>query len=129
MQPFRVVSPSRYAPVIGFSGAVRAGDLVFVAGTTAVDGSGAVIGGDDPYLQTQEVLRKISLVLADAGSGLSRVVHTRMYLTRADHWEPVGRAHREAFTAHPPAATMVVVAGLLDPRMLVEIEAVAHVGP
>jgi enamine deaminase RidA (YjgF/YER057c/UK114 family) len=124
----RVASSSRYATVIGFSSAVRAGSLVFVAGTTAVDSSGAVIGGDDPYLQTQEVLRKISAVLTEAGTDLSHVVQTRMYVTRPEHWENVGRAHGEAFVTNPPAATMVVVAGLLDPRMLVEIEAVAHLG-
>jgi Endoribonuclease L-PSP len=79
MSVSRVVSSSRYAPVIGFSRAVRAGSLLFVAGTTAVDSSGAVIGGDDPYAQTQEALRKISAVLAEAGTDLSHVVQTRMY--------------------------------------------------
>jgi len=102
--------------------------LVFVAGTTAVDSSGAVAGGDDPYAQTQEALRKIGDVLAEVGTDLSHVVQTRMYLIRPEHWEHVGRAHREVFAENSPAATMVVVAGLLDPRMLVEIEAVAHLG-
>ena len=124
----RVASPSRYAPIIGFSSAVRAGDLVFVAGTTAVDSSGAVVGGDDPYEQTREILRKISTTLSAAGTDMSRVVQTRMYLTRAEHWEDVGRAHGEVFADHRPAATMVVVAGLLDPGMLIEIEAVASLG-
>ena len=128
MPVFRVASSSPYASVIGFSSAVRAGSLVFVAGTTAVDSSGAVIGGDDPYAQTQEALRKISAMLAEAGTDLSHVVQTRMYLVRSEHWEHVGRAHGEVFAENPPAATMVVVAGLLDPRMLVEIEAVAHLG-
>ena len=124
----RVASPSRYAPVIGFSAAVRAGDLVHVAGTTAVDASGAVVGGDDPAAQTREVLRKIGLALEAAGAGLSQVVQTRVYLTRAQDWEAVGRVHGEVFAQAPPAATMVVVAALLDPRMLVEVEAVAWVG-
>lgn len=124
----RVASPSRYAPIIGFSSAVRAGDLVFVAGTTAVDSSGAVVGGDDPYEQTREILRKISTTLSAAGTDMSRVVQTRMYLTRAEHWEDVGRAHGEVFADHRPAATMVVVAGLLDPGMLIEIEVVASLG-
>src|SRR5664279_2795725 len=128
MPVFRVASSSPYAPVIGFSSAVRAGNLVFVAGTTAVDSSGAVIGGDDPYAQTQEALRKISAMLAEAGTDLSHVVQTRMYLVRSEHSEHVGRAHREVFTENPPAATMVVVPVLLDPRMLVEIEAVADLG-
>jgi len=99
-----------------------------VAGTTAVDSLGAVVGGDDPYVQTQEALRKISAVLAEAGTDLLHVVQTRMYLIRPEHWQHVGRAHGEVFADNPPAATMVIVAGLLDPRMLVEIEAVAHLG-
>src|SRR5665647_1673396 len=114
MPVFRVASSSPYAPVIGFSSAVRAGNLVFVAGTTAVDSSGAVIGDDDPYAQTQEALRKISAMLAEAGTDLSHVVQTRMYLVRSEHWEHVGRAHGEVFAENPPAATMVVVAVLLD---------------
>lgn len=123
----RIASPSRYAPVIGFSSAVQAGGLVFVSGTTAVDGAGAVVGGDDPYAQTREVLRKIGAVLTEAGSDLSKVVQTRMYLGRQQDWEHVGRAHGEVFADHRPAATMVVV-DLLDPGMLVEIEAVAVLG-
>ena len=124
----RVASPSRYAPIIGFSSAVRAGDLVFVAGITAVDSSGAVVGGDDPYEQTREILRKISATLSATGTDMSRVVQTRMYLTRAEHWEDVGRAHGEVFAEHRPAATMLVVAALVAPGMLVEIEAVAYLG-
>jgi enamine deaminase RidA (YjgF/YER057c/UK114 family) len=128
MSVSRVASSSPYATVIGFSGAVRAGSLVFLAGTTAVDSSGAVIGGRDPYAQMHEALRKIGAVLTEAGTDLSHVVQTRIYLVRPEHWEQVGRAHGEVFADNPPAATMVVVAGLLDPRMLVEIEAVAHLG-
>jgi enamine deaminase RidA (YjgF/YER057c/UK114 family) len=124
----RVASPSRYAPVIGFSAAVRAGDLVYVAGTTSVDVEGGVVGGGDPYAQAAEALRKIGAALARVGASLAHVVQTRMYLTRASDWEAVGRAHGEVFAASAPAATMVVVAGLLDPRMLVEIEAVAYLG-
>src|ERR1035437_4570139 len=128
MSVSRVASSSRYAPVIGFSSAVRAGSLVFVAGTTAIDSSGAIVGGDDPYAQTQEALRKIGEVLTEAGTDLSHAVQTRIYLIRPEHREDVGRAHGEVFAENPPAATMVVVAGLLDPRMLVEIEAIAHLG-
>ena len=124
----RVASPSRYASVVGFSSAVRAGDLVFVAGTTAVDSSGDIVGRDDPYAQTKEVMRKIGAALAAVGADLSCVVQTRVYLVHAQDWEHVGLAHGEVFADHPPAATMVVVAGLLDPRMLVEIEAVAYLG-
>lgn len=124
--PLRVPSPSPYAPTIGFSAAVRTGGWVIVAGTTAVGPDGDVVGGDDPHAQAVEVLRKITVALAGAGATPADVVQTRIYLTRAEHWEAVGRAHGEVFGAVAPAATMVVVAGLLDPRMLVEIEAVAH---
>ena len=124
----RVASPSRYAQLIGFSSAVRAGDQVFVTGTTAVDGAGTVVGGEDPYLQTQEAMRKIGAALAVVGAKLSQVVQTRIYLVRAGDWEDVGRAHGEALAGAMPSATMVVVAALLDPGMLVEIEAVAYTG-
>jgi enamine deaminase RidA (YjgF/YER057c/UK114 family) len=125
----RVPSSSRYAPIIGFSAAARAGDLVFVAGTTAVDQAGEIVGGADPYAQSVESLRKIVAALAELGVGPEQVVCTRMYLARARDWAEVGRAHGELFggteSAGGPAATMVV-SGLLDPRMLVEIEAVAY---
>lgn len=123
-----VVSPSKYAPLIGFSSAVRAGDQVFVTGTTAADGDGVVVGGQDAYLQAREALRKIGVALAVVGANLSQVVQTRIYLTRAGDWEAVGRAHGEMLGDAMPAATMVVVAALLDPGMLVEIEAVAYTG-
>jgi enamine deaminase RidA (YjgF/YER057c/UK114 family) len=128
MAVLRVTSLSPYAPVIGFSSAVRAGELVFVAGTTALGPSGAVVGGDDAYAQAKEVLRKIGTALAETGAELSQVVQTRVYLRRVEDWPAVGRAHGEAFAETPPAATMVVAA-LLDPRMLVEIEAVAWLEP
>ena len=124
----RVPSPSPYAPVIGFSAAVRAGDLVLVAGISAVGADGEVVGGEDPYAQAREALRKIGHILAEAGARLDQVVQTRLYITRADDWEAVGRAHGEVFGDIRPAAAMLVC-GLLDPRMLVEIEATAHVGP
>ena len=122
----RVPSPSPYAPVIGFSAAVRAGDLVFVAGITAVTADGAIVG-EDAYTQAREVLRKVGEALEAAGARLDQVVQTRMDLTDASDWEAVGRAHGEVFAEVRPAAAMLVT-GLLDPRMRVEIEAVAHVG-
>lgn len=122
----RVPSPSPYAGRIGFSAAVRAGDLVFVAGTTALDARGEVVGGEDPYAQTVEALRKVAASLQAAGARLDQVVQTRVHVTRAEDWEAVGRAHGEVFGSVRPAAAMVV-SGLLDPRMRVEIEAVAYV--
>ena len=122
----RVPSPSPYAPVIGYSAAVRAGDLVFVAGITAVTADGAIVG-EDAYTQAREVLRKVGEALEAAGARLDQVVQTRMYLADASDWEAVGRAHGEVFAEVRPAAAMLVT-GLLDPRMRVEIEAVAYVG-
>ena len=123
----RVPSPSPYAPAIGFSAAVRAGDTVWVAGTTAVDAGGEIIGGDDPYAQAVEALRKIGAALEATGARLEDVVQTRIFLADAEDHEAVGRAHGEAFATARPAAAMLVT-GLLDPRMRVEIEAVAYVG-
>ena len=121
----RVVSTSPYAEPIGFSAAVRAGDLVIVAGTTALDASGELVGGDDPHAQTLEALRKVAASLAAAGARLDQVVQTRVHLARAGDWREVGRAHGEVFGAVRPAATMVI-SGLLHPRMRVEIEATAY---
>jgi len=123
----RIPSPSPYAPVVGFSAGVRAGDFVFAAGITAVGSDGEVIGGDDPYAQAREVLRKIGRILADAGARLEDVVQTRMYIAAAEDWEAVGRAHGEVFGTTLPASAMLVTR-LVDGRMLVEIEAVAYVG-
>lgn len=124
----RIESESRYAPTIGFAKAVRAGDLVFVAGMSAIDPAGDVVGDGDPYRQAAECLRKAVVALAECGARAADVVQTRMYLVDPRHWEEVGRAHAEAFGGNRPAATMVVVKDLLDPRMLVEIEVVAAVG-
>ncbi len=121
----RIPSPSPYAEPIGFSAAVRAGDLVFVAGTTALDARGEMVGSEDPYAQTLEALRKVRASLEAAGARLDEVVQTRIHLARDDDWHEVGRAHGEIFGDVRPAAAMVV-SGLLDPRMRVEIEAVAY---
>ena len=125
MTTTRVPSPSPYAPTIGFSAAVRAGDWVHVSGTTAVNDQGEVVGGDDPAAQTREIVRKVAAALSAAGAGLADVVRTRTYLVDAGDWEAVGAVHGEAFADAKPAATMLV-SGLLDPRMRVELEAVAY---
>jgi enamine deaminase RidA (YjgF/YER057c/UK114 family) len=121
----RIESDSRYAATIGFSKAVRAGGLVFTAGVTAVGPDGVVVGDKDPYLQAREALRKAVAALADCGADVADVLQTRMYLVDPAHWGDVGRAHAEVFGGNRPAATMVVVKELLDPRMLIEIEVVA----
>ena len=119
-----VPSPSPYAPTIGFSAAVRAGDWVHVAGTTAANAANEIVGGDDPEAQAREVLRKIREALEAAGSSLDDVIRTRIYLVDAADWEAVGRAHADVFADVRPVSTMLVI-GLLDPRMRVEIDATA----
>ena len=116
--------PSPWEEPYGFSRVVSAGGFVLVGGTTSVDGGGAVIG-DRPYEQTVEILRKISHELGRAGASLADVVQTRVYVTDISRANEVGRAHGEAFADARPLMTMVEVSGLIDPRMLVEIEAVA----
>ena len=111
----------------GYSRAVRAGDLLFVAGTTAIDEDGVVRGIGDAGAQTAFVLDRIDAALAAAGARMDQVVQTRMYITDVSRAEEIGRAHEERFGEHPPASAIVEVAALLDPRMLVEIEAVAYV--
>jgi enamine deaminase RidA (YjgF/YER057c/UK114 family) len=116
--------PSPWEERFGFSRVVRAGSLVLVGGTTSVDPSGMVLG-DTPYEQAAEILRKILHELDRIGLGVGDVIQTRIYVTDISRGDEVGRAHGEVFAEHPPVMTMVEIPGLIDPRMLVEIEAVA----
>ncbi|HEU5161906.1 MAG TPA: RidA family protein [Thermoanaerobaculia bacterium] len=116
-------SGSPWEPIVGYSRAVRVGVFVHVAGTTASDSSGGVIGEGDPYAQTKYALEKIARSLQEAGAEMRHVVRTRMFVTDIARWEEVGRAHGEVFGSIRPAATMVEVRALIDPRMMVEIEA------
>jgi enamine deaminase RidA (YjgF/YER057c/UK114 family) len=118
-----VSTGTRWESEFGYSRAVRVGDRVFVAGTTAVDESGAVIGEGDPYAQAAAALRKIEAALTQAGASMRDVVRTRIFVTDMAFSEAVGRAHGEFFSEIRPAATMVQVVKLIDPRLLVEIEA------
>lgn len=110
---------------VGYSRAVRAGPFVFVAGCTGVEGGEVVEGG--AYEQMRQACRNVVAALEQAGAAAGGVVQTRMYVTDIAQWEDVGRAHAEAFGAAPPVSAMVQVAGLIDPRMVVEVEAVAYV--
>jgi enamine deaminase RidA (YjgF/YER057c/UK114 family) len=122
-----ISSGSPYEPVVGFSRALVAGEMVFVSGTAPVMPDGAD-PPEDAYGQARRCFEIITAALAEAGAGPEHVVRTRMFLVRAEDWEEVARAHAEVFGEVRPAATGVVVAALFDPRWLVEIEADALLG-
>jgi enamine deaminase RidA (YjgF/YER057c/UK114 family) len=114
-----------WEPVVGYSRAVAAGDYIFVSGCTSIDGD-RFVHPDDAFAQTSQAIANVAAALAALGSGLADVVRTRMFVTDMARWEEYGRAHGAAFGATMPATSMLGISALVDPRMLVEVEAVAY---
>jgi len=123
----RVYSGAPWESQVGYCRAVRVAEQVAITGTAAVGDDGGIVGIGDAYRQTQRCIEIIANALRATGGGLEHVIRTRMFVTDIGRWAEIGKAHREAFGDHPPATTMVEVSRLIDPDMLVEIEADAIV--
>jgi enamine deaminase RidA (YjgF/YER057c/UK114 family) len=120
-----ISSGAKWENIVGYSRAVRVGNIIEVAGTTAVDDRGEIVGLNSPYEQTKYIILKIEKALKEAGASLQDVVRTRMFVTDISKWEDIGHAHGEFFKDIKPAASMIEVKGLITPGLLIEIEVTA----
>jgi len=121
----KIFSGTPWEPKVGYSRAIKVGDMVYVSGTTGTDPSGKVLAPGDMYAQTAQAIRNIESALKRLGLGLEYVVRTRIYITKMELWEEAARAHAEFFANIHPATSLIEVSKFIDPEMLVEIEAVA----